>query len=86
MITDYSKGRYLVYQGRGPLAPLAGIIDGDEFVRDMTNGRLLYRVDGEEFYDMAGQYIGEITTSEGVGMVVRSDPTGINCLFVIRKE
>lgn len=44
---DYSKGRYNV---RTPDGGSIGRIDGDEFV---CNGlSLLYRVDGDEFYEV----------------------------------
>ncbi|MFP5419920.1 MAG: hypothetical protein ACLGID_00435 [Gammaproteobacteria bacterium] len=85
MTKDYSKGRYNVLKGRGPDAQRIGRIDQDEFVRSDKN-QLLYRVDGDEFYDMAGNYIGEIDSSGDVGMVVSRTPSGITCLFMIVDE
>ncbi|WP_223464316.1 hypothetical protein [Pseudomonas sp. GL-RE-26] len=82
MATDYSAGRYNVYEGRGPGAPLIGRIDEDEFVQ--SNGGLLYRIDGSEFYDMSGKYLGEIVESgEGNAMVIDGNHY---CLFVIVPE
>lgn len=85
MTKDYPKGRYNVLKGRGPDAPRIGRIDHDEFVRSDKN-ELLYRVDGDEFYDMTGNYIGEIDGSGDVGMVVSRGPSGITCLFMIVEE
>ncbi|MCF4997415.1 hypothetical protein GIW70_21255 [Pseudomonas syringae] len=75
MATDFTKGRYNVYSGRGPTAPLIGRIDEDEFVRSST-GELLYRIDGDEVYTAgsAAKYIGDITeTDGGRGMLVDSN-------------
>lgn len=83
MAIDYSQGRYNVFKGRGPTAPLIGRIDEDEFVRSLS-GEVLFRVDGDEFYEVNGRYLGEITpTEEGRAMVV--DPNHY-CLFVIAPE
>lgn len=62
---DYSRGRYVVRDTNGALV---GRIDEDEFVRD--GARLLYRVDGDEFYIVNGGLVGFInngvvTTSTG---------------------
>lgn len=66
MATDFTKGRYNVYAGRGPTAELIGWIDEDEFVRNKS-GQLLYRIDGTEVYTagIAAKYIGEILETEG---------------------
>lgn len=85
MSKNYTEGRYNVYKGRGPLAPLIGRVDEDEFVRG-DRGQLLYRIDGDEFYDMSGNLIGQIVASGEVGMVVSSDPAGQTCHFMISEE
>ncbi|GGL50080.1 hypothetical protein GCM10009091_34730 [Pseudomonas brenneri] len=72
MAIDFTKGRYSVYSGRGPMAPLIGRIDEDEFVRSDT-GELLYRIDGDEVYTAGtnAKYLGRISeTEEGRAMVV----------------
>lgn len=80
---DYSKGRYNVFEGRDPGAQRIGRIDEDEYVRD-PSGELLYRLDGEEFYDMNGNLLGEIVPSgAGRAMVVSE---GHMCLFVLERE
>lgn len=80
---DYSKGRYNVFKGRMFNDQPIGRIDEDEFVRDRHN-QLMYRVDGDEFYDLNGSYLGELTPSgDGKAMVVDSDH---NCLFVLVPE
>ncbi|PIA74264.1 hypothetical protein CDR19_04150 [Ectopseudomonas toyotomiensis] len=84
MAKDYSAGRYNVYQGRGPSAPLIGRIDEDEFVR--SNGKLIYRVDGDEFYDMSGNFIGSIVEVDGVGLVIGQGQGGETCHFMIMDE
>jgi len=82
MATDFTQGRYNVYEGRGPGASLIGRIDEDEFVR--SNKGLLYRIDGSEFYDMNGKYLGEIVESgDGRAMVIDRSHY---CLFVIAPE
>jgi hypothetical protein len=63
-MVDYTKGRYNVFQGRGPTNILVGRIDEDEFVRN-DSGKLLYRIDGDEFYEVDGAYIGRIEQSDG---------------------
>ncbi|MNH19392.1 hypothetical protein D3C79_791260 [compost metagenome] len=83
MAVDYSQGRYNVFKGRGPLAPLIGRIDEDEYVTSLS-GELLYRVDGSEFYEVNGRYLGEITpTEDGLATVVDANHY---CLFVIAPE
>jgi len=85
MTVDLSDGRFEVFAGRGPLAKWVGRIDHDEFVRDAA-GKLIYRTDGDEFYDMAGKYLGEIEAVGDIWMVVSSGPSGVTCLFEIRPE
>ncbi|GGJ06198.1 hypothetical protein GCM10009083_23960 [Halopseudomonas pertucinogena] len=85
MSVDLSNGRFDVYAGRGPLERWVGRIDHDEFVRDAAGG-LIYRTDGDEFYDMKGTYVGEIEKVEENFMVVSRGPSGVTCLFVIRPE
>ena len=83
MPVDYSKGRYNVFQGRSPGQLPIGIIDEDEYVRSPAN-QLIYRVDGDEFYDVDGKYLGEIVGTEmGRAMVVDNRQ---NCLFVLVPE
>ncbi|HCL55023.1 MAG TPA: hypothetical protein DIC37_18090 [Pseudomonas sp.] len=80
---DFSKGRYEVFKGRVPGQLPIGRIDDDEYVRSPSN-ELLYRVDGDEFYDIKGNYLGEIVESgPGRAMVVDSNHY---CLFVIAPE
>ena len=72
MATDFTKGRYNVYSGRGPVAPLIGRIDEDEFVRSNT-GELIYRIDGDEVYTAGpgAKFVGSISeTEDGRAMVV----------------
>ncbi|WP_124303293.1 hypothetical protein [Pseudomonas chlororaphis] len=72
MATDYTAGRYNVFNGRGPAASLIGRIDGDEFIRG-DSGELLYRVDGDEVYTAGpdAKFIGSIVETEnGRAMVV----------------
>lgn len=52
---DYTKGRYIV---KDMNERIVGRIDQDEFVRDGI--RLLYRVDGDEFYSLDSVLIGFI--------------------------
>lgn len=52
---DYTMGRFKVFDASNNLV---GRIDHDEFVR--AGIELLYRIDGEEFYDMNGNLIGFI--------------------------
>lgn len=85
MAKDYSAGRYNVYKGRGPAAMQIGRIDEDEFVRG-NDGKLLYRVDGDEFYDMSGNLLGTIIETDGVGLVVSHDQGGATCHFMIKDE
>lgn len=82
MATDYSLGRYKVFQGRMPGQLPIGRIDEDEYVRTAEN-KLIYRVDGDKFYDMNGNYLGEIQETDGGRAMVVS---GNNCLFVIVPE
>lgn len=51
---DYSKGRFNVFDSQGVLI---GRIDHDEYVRSPLN-QLLFRLDGDEAYDMTGELIG----------------------------
>lgn len=84
MATDFSKGRYNVFKGRIPGQLPIGRIDEDEFVRSFSGPDLLYRVDGDEFYDLKGNYVGAIfETGSGSAMVMDSNN---NCLFVIAPE
>jgi hypothetical protein len=79
MATDFTKGRYNVYSGRGPTAPLIGRIDEDEFVRS-NSGELLYRIDGGEVYTAGSgaKYIGDILETDGSrAMVVDANHTAI---------
>jgi hypothetical protein len=85
MSKDYSAGRYLVFKGRMPGQQPIGRIDHDEFVRNNT-GQLLYRVDGNEVYDMKGGLVGEITPSGENAMVVTRGPSGIDCHMVFTPE
>lgn len=66
MATDFTQGRYNVYSGRGPAAPLIGRIDEDEFVRSNT-GELMYRIDGDEVYTAGtgAKFVGTISVTEG---------------------
>lgn len=85
MATDFTKGRYNVYSGRGPAAPMIGRIDEDEFVRS-ESGDLLYRIDGDEVYTAGSnaKYIGDITDAGGGrGMVVDG---GYNAVLTIVPE
>ncbi|KQT68022.1 MULTISPECIES: hypothetical protein [Pseudomonas] len=85
MATDFTKGRYNVYSGRGPTAPLIGRLDEDEFVRSNT-GELLYRIDGDEVYTAGSdaKYIGDIfETDGGRAMVVDANH---NALLTIVPE
>lgn len=82
---DLSSGRFNVYSGRGPLASYVGRIDNDEYVRDDA-GSLLYRVDGDEFYDMGGVYIGAIEAIGDIWMVISNTPSEPICRFEIRTE
>lgn len=83
MAMDFSKGRYEVFKGRMPGQLPIGRIDDDEYVRSPSN-ELLYRLDGDEFYDLKGNYLGEIIEYDpGRAMVVDSSD---NCLFLIAPE
>ena len=64
---DYSKGRYVVKDADGRVV---GGIDGDEFVRDGV--RLVYRIDGDEFYTLDRVLIGFI--SEGTVLSPSGEP------------
>ena len=61
-----------------------GRIDEDEFVRSYSGPDLLYRFDGDEFYDLKGNYLGQIVES-GPGRAMVMDGNH-NCLFVIAPE
>jgi hypothetical protein len=66
MATDFTKGRYNVFSGRGPTTEFIGRIDEDEFVRSHS-GDLLYRIDGDEVYTAGSgaKYIGDVMETEG---------------------
>jgi hypothetical protein len=66
MATDFTKGRYNVYAGRGPLGELIGRIDEDEFIRGKSS-ELLYRIDDDQVYETGpnARYIGTIFETEG---------------------
>ena len=66
MTTDFTKGRYNVYSGRGPTAQMIGRIDEDEFVRS-NSGELLYRLDGSEVYTAGSnaKYVGDLMETDG---------------------
>ncbi|MDP9504564.1 hypothetical protein [Pseudomonas protegens] len=72
-MTDYTNGRYNVFEGRGPAAALIGRIDNDEFIRNDL-GKLLYRIDDDQVYEVgSGDYIGEICpTEDGRAMVLNN--------------
>lgn len=74
MATDYSRGRYNVFDALGQ--PI-GIIDNDEFVR--SDDTLLYRIDGEEVYEVNGGLVAFL--DHGVAL----SPNGQK-LFTIRRE
>ncbi len=83
MAIDFSKGRYEVFKGRMPGYLPIGRIDDDEYVRSPSN-ELLYRVDGDGFYDLKGNYLGDLVESDpGHAVVVDNNN---NCLFVIKPE
>jgi hypothetical protein len=73
-MVDYSKGRYNV---NTPDGGFIGRIDRDEFVRNGIS--LLYRIDGDEFYEVAGRFIGSIEDG-----VVRG--TNGEAKFIIKAE
>ncbi|MEN9489788.1 MAG: hypothetical protein RJA63_237 [Pseudomonadota bacterium] len=59
---DYSTGRYSVFDAQGSLI---GRVDEDEFVRAPgVGGQLLYRLDGDELYDMQGGLVGHINCGQ----------------------
>lgn len=66
MATDFTKGRYNVFAGRGPLGELIGRIDEDEYVRSRS-GELLYRIDDDQVFEAGpnARYIGSIFETEG---------------------
>lgn len=66
MATDFTKGRYNVYTGRGPAAVMVGRIDEDEFVRS-NSGELLYRIEDDEVYTVGtdAKYIGNVMETDG---------------------
>lgn len=74
MTTNYSNGRYVVLTSEGSTL---GVIDGDEYVRN--GGRLLYRLDGDEIYSLAGEHLGFIEDGIAKG------PSG-NVIFRVRPE
>jgi hypothetical protein len=83
VVNDFGKGRYNVFKGRLPGQSPIGRIDDDEYVRAPSN-ELLYRLDVNGFYDLKGNYVGEIVdTGPGHAMVVDNNH---NCLFVIAPE
>ena len=85
MAMDFTDGRYKVYLGRTAGAPRIGRIDRDEFVRSDSN-QLLYRLEGQDVYDMAGEYVGEIMDAGDFAMVVKRSSTCIDCILVFVPE
>jgi hypothetical protein len=83
MATNFSKGRYKVFQGSVPGVPPIGRIDEDEYVRT-SNGTLIYRVDNDQFFDMDGQLLGFIEEVGKDAALVMN--TAGYCLFVIAPE
>lgn len=57
MAMDYSQGRYNVIDMGNSIV---GRIDEDEFIREFNGPKLLYRIDGEEVYNMSGELVGFI--------------------------
>ncbi|WP_288463273.1 hypothetical protein [uncultured Pseudomonas sp.] len=55
---SYSDGKWIAYGYAKPRQVL-GYIDGDEFLRDGA-GVPIFRIDGEELYDLKGRYRGTI--------------------------
>lgn len=74
MEIDYSKGRYNVF---GPNGQIIGRIDEDEFVRSGTT--LIYRIDGNEVYEINGGVLGYVDSG------VAATPNG-KILFTIQSE
>lgn len=72
--TDYSKGHFSVVSENGQQL---GVIDHDEFVRN--DRALLYRIDGEEVYDLNGGLVAYLDCG------VASTPSG-RVLFSIVRE
>jgi hypothetical protein len=59
---DYSKDRFIVFDAQDRLI---GRIDEDEFVRSPgAGGKLLYRLDGSELYDMQGDFVGVVSAGQ----------------------
>jgi hypothetical protein len=54
---DYESGRFLVFDEVGEQI---GRVDGDEFIRNF-HAQPIYRLDGEEVYDMKGNFLGVIS-------------------------
>lgn len=74
METDYRKGHFSVVGENGQQL---GVIDHDEFVRN--DGALLYRIEGEEVYDLNGGLVAYVDCG------VASMPSG-RVLFSIVRE
>ena len=53
---DYSRGRFQVVDAQNKNI---GQIDCDEFIRD-NHARPIYRLDGDEVYDMKGNLMGVV--------------------------
>lgn len=59
---DYSKDRFTFFDAQDRLI---GRIDEDEFVRSPgTGGKLLYRLGGDELYDMQGDLVGAVRAGQ----------------------
>jgi len=79
MAADYSQGRYLVF-GYGDKAVQIGLIDNDGFVRASDDqDRLIYRIEGEQVYDMDDNYLADI--NEGTAVTAKGER-----LFTIQAE
>ncbi|TWI57448.1 hypothetical protein IQ22_00664 [Pseudomonas duriflava] len=78
-MTDYSHGRYLVF-GYGKDAKQIGLINQDGFVRSSDDSNvLIYRIDGDQVYDMDDNYLGDI--DEGTAISANGEH-----LFTIQAE
>jgi hypothetical protein len=79
MAADYSEGRYLVF-GYGEQAAQIGLINNDGFVRSTDDhDRLIYRIEGEQVYDMEDNYLADI--DEGTAITAQGEH-----LFTIQAE
>lgn len=54
---NYSSGRFRVIDAQNKNV---GLIDSDEFIRNF-HSQPIYRLDGEEVYDMKGNFLGVIS-------------------------